>query len=528
MSVGSCIKMVAGRLRPWTAAVLMGGLLAGAACTTAPAGSSGASAAVVQDIPGCVEEQRATWTDGSVAPWVACHSRTGIIGIEGSTAINGRCTIFMAAATPDANGQTALARSRDGGRTWQRVPLPVEFSHIIGYVQADPATNRLFYKSIARMLPIGGPGFGTTNPIGYSDDEGETWHVTRIGGAANGEPDTLGDMGAIFVGPPPAGTMTSGYPNVVYTCDFSPRASAPTSNVQCWRSLDGGQSFHRPDPANATLPRATAPGCTADGYIFPNRGLVAPNGTVYLPVSRCGQWVVGVSTDAGKTFTWTAIPGAVSVMDREVLAEQERTTPGCAGSVAYAGCPEGFKQYGQSRLAMDASGTLYFIVNTHQLMLSMSKDGGRSWSEPTPMSLPGVQTVWSSIAARGPGEIGLSYLGRSEGSHDWHGYMAIVEHADDPHTRNIATARVSALDNPLMPFRCCGSQTLLVPEGSPEGGFYNLMEHGGLNFAPDGSLWATFFRDNTRDPHNTRSAAYEIVAGHMAPIGAMRREQPDK
>jgi hypothetical protein len=389
------------------------------------------------------------------------------------------------------------------------VPLPIEFWDIIGYVQVDPDTDRLFYTSFTRAF-----GF-ESNPIGYSDDDGETWHVTRIGGAGNGEPESFGDMGTIFIGPPPAGTETSGYPNVIYTCNFSPWPSSPASNVQCWRSLDGGESFQRPDPDNATLPRAGAPGCTETGYIFPNRGLVAPNGTVYLPVAWCGQWVVGVSTDAGKTFTWNEVTN--QPRDPAILADQLANLPGCAGSTGWAGCPEVFQTYGQERLAQDAKGTLYFIFNNHQLMLSISKDGGKSWTEPTPMSLPGVQTVWSSIAAQGRGRVGLSYLGKKEGSNDWHGYMAVVDNADKPRARKIATALVSAPDNPLMPYRCCGSKFLITEPMDPNYNYlgYNLFEHGGLKFAPDGSLWAAFFRDSTRDEGNTQSAAYEIVTGHM-------------
>ncbi|ONH22887.1 hypothetical protein BL253_34485 [Pseudofrankia asymbiotica] len=517
--------MAVGRRRVTVVALTAGLLAAGTATVTATVSASASSdpaaasagTAPVRDIPGCAEEQRATWTNGLPAPWEACNSRSGIQGIEGSNAVNSRGTIFQAAAVLDKDGHAGLARSRDGGKTWQRVTLPIEFWDIIGYVQVDPATNRVFYTSIARPSQTG-PGSGTTNPIGYSDDDGNTWHVTRIGGAANGEPDTLGDLGSIFIGPPPKGTKTSGYPNVVYTCNLTPQPSSPTSDAQCWRSLDGGKSFQR--PSAPTFSRATAD-CPPNGVLIPNRGVVARDGTVYLPMSECGQWVVGVSKDAGKTFTWNPIPGARNEIDQAALADQQANVPGCAGSVAFAGCPEVFQLYGQQRLALDAKGTLYFIHNKDGLRLSVSADGGKSWAESTIVSVPGVFTVWSSIVARGNGQVGLSYLGQSQGSRDWHGYMAVVERADNPRARTIATARVSAPDNPLMPYRCCGSRQMILPPGTPPQAFpYNLIEHGGLSYAPDGTLWAAFFRDSTRDPANTQSAAYEIVAGHMAPSGA--------
>jgi hypothetical protein len=473
------------------------------------------------------ERQQATWTDGSSAPWDASISRSGIQGIEGSNAVNSKGTYFQAAAVLDLNNQTGLARSRDGGASWERVTLPVEFQDIIGYVQVDPATDRLFYMSIARSFGLteGEPGYGTTNPIGYSDDDGETWHITRIGGDANGEPDTRGDLGTIFVGPPPEGTETEGYPNVVYTGNLTPKASFGP-DFQLWRSLDGGQSFHRPSVPTLTkeeCPPVQGPGgpiVQPTNILIPSRGIAGPDGTVYMPMCMCGQFAVGVSKDAGETFTWNPIPNARADRNTEILTWEQENEPGCAGSVAHAGCPEVFQLYGEERLALDANGTLYFIYNDHRLMLSMSTDGGASWTEPEAMSLPGVQTVWSSVAAQGPGRVGLCYLGRSEGKKDWHGYMAIVDNADDPNARTIATARVNASDDPLMPCRCCGSKKLETPEGSPEQTFYNLIEHGGLKFGPDGTLWAAFFRDSTRDPDNTESGAYEIVAGHMAPVGA--------
>lgn len=514
------------------AAALMAGVLVVPALTTAAFASLGSPAAKVRDIPGCIEEQRATWPDGSAAPWQACHSRSGIIGIEGSTAVSNQGTIFMAAGVPDKDGYASLARSRDGGRTWARVKLPREMWHIIAYAQMDRSTNRLFYKSILNSVPGSGPESASANPIAYSDDEGETWHVNRIGGA-DGEPGQRGDMGAIFVGPPPPGIKTSGYPNVVYSCDFHPRASASTSNVQCWRSLDGGKSFQVPDRANPTIVRATAPGCTAADYIFPNRGTVGRNGTVYLPVNRCGQWVMGVSTDAAKTFTWNEISGAHGERNDGVLADQQKNYPGCAGSVAFAGCPEIYQVYGQERLTQDANGTLYFISNYNGTRMWLSKDSGKTWTGPAALSPPGVQTVFTSIIAQGKGRLGLSYFGRKEGSQDWYGYMAIVENADNPRKRKIATASVSGDGNPLMPGRCCGSKKFRTPwmnmTGVPERsmqaivGNYNIPEHGGLSFAPDGTLWATMFRDMTRDPNDSQSADYELVAGHMAPVTASRR-----
>ncbi|MET7774165.1 sialidase family protein [Nocardia sp. NPDC005366] len=513
-------KMAVGR-RLVIAAALMAGVF------VAP--TQAAAEAPVAASPSCVEPQQATFVGGATAPWQACTSPTGIIGIEGSTAVNSRGTIFMGVSVKDAEGRAGLARSRDGGESWQRVALPLPLQDLIGSMQLDPATDRLFYTSTA---------LGTSqvsNQIGYSDDEGETWRVTQVGGHPfEGDPIiTIGDVHQMYVGPPPAGVQTSGYPNVVYYCSLTPLPSLGPF-TKCWRSFDGGNSFQPSSPVSTFSQSecdfaAMVPGVPGsntqflpDGsvtaqlpFVTPMRGVVAPDGTVYQPMNACGQYVVGTSRDAGATFTWSKVPNARIDMNTGVFADQQANFPGCRETLGFAGCPEVYKGYGSDSLAMDDNGTLYFIHSNPQLLLSVSKDGGQSWTQPETLSAPGVSTtVFSSLVARGDGELGLAYLGNSEGSKDWHGYMAVVKNADDP-SRNIATALVSNPDNPLIPYRCCGSSTGQNLDGSHTD--YNLFEYGGVNIAPDGSLWASFFRDTTRDPNNKTFALYEITGGHMYP-----------
>ncbi|MET7770830.1 sialidase family protein [Nocardia sp. NPDC005366] len=504
------------------AAALMGGVL------VAP--TQAVAEAPVSSGPGCVEPQQATFAGGATAPWQACSSPTGVIGIEGGNSINSRGTIFMGVSVKDAEGRGGIVRSRDGGESWQRVALPPPLQDLIGSLRVDPATDRLFYVSIGPSLTQLVP-----NQIGYSDDDGDTWHITQVGGhPSEGDPIfTIGDVHQMYMGSPPAGVQTSGYPNVVYYCALTPIPSFGPF-TKCWRSLDGGDSYQPTSPVGNFSQldcdwAAKVPGVPGgdtqflpDGsvtaqlpFVTPMRGVVASDGTVYQPMNACGAYMVGVSKDAGATFTWSRVPDARIDMNTGVFADQQANFPGCADTIAFAGCPEVFKGYGSDNLTMDDNGTLYFIHSNPQLLLSVSKDGGQSWTQPETLSAPGISTtVFTSVVARGDGELGLAYLGNSEGSPAWHGYMAVVKNADEP-SRTIATASISNPDNPLNPYRCCGSSSGQNLDGSST--FYNLHEYGGVSFAPDGSLWATFFRDTTRDPNNKTFALYEITGGHMYP-----------
>ncbi|MET7773459.1 sialidase family protein [Nocardia sp. NPDC005366] len=518
----SRLNLIAVGRRLVVAAALMGGVL------VAP--TQAVAEAPVSSGPGCVEAQQATFAGGASARWQACNSPTGTIGIEGGNAVNSRGTIFMGMSVKDSEGRAGLMRSRDGGESWQRVALPLPFQDLIGSMQVDTATDRLFFTSTALATSQ------ITNQIGYSDDEGETWRVTQVGGHPfEGDPFiTFGDVHQIFVGAPPAGVQTSGYPNVVYYCALTPIPSFGPF-TKCWRSLDGGNSF-QPTSPGATIGvsdcdfAAKLPGTPnsdtqigPDGtvttqvpIVHPMRGVVASDGTVYLPINACGHYVVGSSKDGGATFTWSKVPDARIDLNVAAITDEMANYPGCRETLAFAGCPEMFKGYGYDNLAMDDNGTLYFIHNNPQLLVSVSKDGGVTWTQPEPLSAPGVsRAVFSSIVARGDGELGLAYLGNSEGSNAWHGYMAVVKNADDPSRRTIATALVGNPDNPLNPYRCCGSAAGQNLDGSST--FYNLIEYNAVSYAPDGSLWASFFRDTTRDPNNLTSALYEITAGHMFP-----------
>ena len=183
-------------------------------------------------------------------------------------------------------------------------------------------------------------------------------------------------------------TSPSGYPHVVYYCantiDIAP------SNLWCYRSLDGGQSFGFtgafPDPA---LPA----GCTED---HPSRpGVAGPDGVLYFPTELCGALGVAISHDEGASWRFRPIVGT------------------------------GLEDIYTSGTAADSRGNLYFAWRGPGALpyLSTSTDGGATWNRPLMVAPPGVRAVRRvAVAVRKRGEVALSYLGTTDGAR-FNGYI---------------------------------------------------------------------------------------------------------
>src|SRR3954466_13557677 len=132
-----------------------------------------------------------------------CEHSSGAQGMEPMLAVNKRGTLFMGIATEKGlyedpgrltgANHNALLRSRDDGRSWQRVPLPGVIDASEGFPYIDPVTDRLFVTSFSSDLTRCG------QPVVYSDDEGATW--TAAAAAPGCSPATRGDWPKIFSGP---------------------------------------------------------------------------------------------------------------------------------------------------------------------------------------------------------------------------------------------------------------------------------------------------------------------------------------
>ncbi len=150
-----------------------------------------------------------------------------------------------------------------------------------------PANNRVW---IAHLL-------GGTSYIAYSDD-GTTWTRSITGpGQIHGV-----DNESIVLGPYPAVkplTAAAGsYEHAMYYC------SHEAVNAFCSRSDDGGATF---GPSRPIFPADAS--CSNHGHVK-----VGHDGTVFVPMNNTCQGTEGVSisTDAGETWHYIAVPGTVN------------------------------------------------------------------------------------------------------------------------------------------------------------------------------------------------------------------------
>jgi hypothetical protein len=289
--------------------------------------------------------------------------RTGYGSWEPTVGVNAKGAVFFSAR--NANNDPGIARSRDGGKTWQPAGPPEHRVSLDPYVWVDRATGRLFASDVDPSIQC--------SPISYSDDEGATWKTARGCGVA--------DHQSLFGGPARKGAAaTDGYPNPLYYCAIAKGATtvAPTE-AGCLRSLDGGDTWNV--TGSAFPPRVNG---TAQCGGFHGHGTVGPDGAVYLPAGWCGKPHLAISHDEGATWKQVQIS--------EIDARSHE-----AGIVA------------------DADNNLYYtwVAGDEKPYLSISRDGGKTWGKPLDINPPGVHHIdgfAASIDAGDPGRIAVVFM----------------------------------------------------------------------------------------------------------------------
>jgi hypothetical protein len=320
-------------------------------------------------------------------------------GMEPMLAVNRRGTLFMGMATDkglyeDAGrltgtAQVGLLRSRDDGRSWQRIALPGGIDASEGFPYIDPVTDRLFVTSVGVNATRCG------QPVIHSDDEGASWAVAAARPGCS--PATLGDWPKIFSGPF-KGKPPGSYPTAVYVCNFIPNILVAAS-IGCWRSDDGGDHFAFTGllpTINGLCKAGDVQGGTG-ATIVHGSGRVLANGDVVVPLTVCGYPAVVRSSDEGKTWTGIAT-GGQSVGLEDVLAGREGFVLAVTDHVW------------SENLAIDDHDNLWFAYIRDGVHLMVSRDGGRSWRQLGLVTPPGiVHAIVVSVTARGGGEVALSY-----------------------------------------------------------------------------------------------------------------------
>jgi hypothetical protein len=253
----------------------------------------------------------------------------------------------------------------------------------LGLVYPPPHTpGRVFTLDL-----VGGQG----NSLGsFSDTDGNSYLPGGNGGPVAGpDHETLGGgpYNLNSTPPPPPQVVAYGSPNAIYYCSQNIVAEA-----QCSRSDDGGQTFGPGVPIyNPTV-------CTGGihGHVK-----VAPDGTVYVPNSSCGEngGTSGVtfSVDNGLTWTQHNVSGSTSTQDPSVGIGQN--------SVG--------KPVGQT------TNTVYFgyVDGDGHPKVVHSGDRGATWSNPIDVGKPFGIThgVFPVVVAGDDNRAAFGFLGTGDG-----------------------------------------------------------------------------------------------------------------
>ncbi|HEV3473935.1 MAG TPA: sialidase family protein [Actinomycetota bacterium] len=386
--------------------------------------------------------------DGIELPTFALHP-TGHNALEPTLGVDRAGRGFLIAADPAGVPfiPSDTLRSTDGGATWQVVTPTVGGQRLHResndpYLHVDEDTGRVF---MADYLP------GCTD-LSFTDDAGQTW--TNVS-----ELCSLGDHQTMFTGRPTTST-TIGYRNVVYYCAID-GFTFVTVAASCVKSLDGGLTFVRTGEPPFRDPGPTGPGFLFNGMClgFIGHGTTGPDGTVYVPRNWCGQPFVAISKDEG--LSWRRV------------------------QVSDIGVAHGTSNLDHdSAVAVDAAGNVFYSWAGPDRLpyLTVSRDGGTTWSKPVNVAPPGLKTATLiALDAAGTGTVAMAFYGSSKngfGEGVWDGYMMSIPNAleSDP---LIYAARLNPADDPLE--GDCDSATCRA-----------AREFIDAAIAPDGSVWAPF------------------------------------
>jgi hypothetical protein len=438
---------------------------------------------------------------------VPCETYTGFGGAETRVAVTADGTVVYEPATltpglagtgfvPGAPGPRlstslqpgGLASSSDKGANWHFVkPAGVTWVPQDDQLYVDRGTGRIFYYALSpNPAPqSGGVPAQDQLPAGHahlmaSGDDGRTWTYAALTPFVESENPRFA-----AAPPPPGGAKPSGYPDVAYWCGndmlFYWVAPDVPAYRSCYRSLDGGRSwaqastlFSRPLPAHPEC-GTTEETFNADDGNYPQPG---PDGSLYVTVACGSNTFLARSTDEGATWP---------------ILRNRRGAPLTIPTT--------------DELRVDGAGNLYSVHEQGaQLLLRVSRDGGLDWSAPRGLTAPGVTSINEWYVAERGSELAVSYLAATGAATGLDGYLTV--------TRD---ARAS---NPLL-----WSATINPPghpmfDGTPPQARDDFI---GVDIAPDGTPWASFFTSCSARSTNAGCAGQQgdpqasgAVAGRLA------------
>ena len=402
--------------------------------------------------------------------------------------VSARGSVFYSPATRHTMLGCDVARSRDGGLSFQKVATPRDPQYVPqGYrppritslspaafrqlsaelapgvtlhpgLWLDDVTGRIFVTTTVK----GDYGDGSGSVVAFSDDDDESWQASRTG-------EGSWDWGKLLIGSPATeasrqALAASGYPNVLYFTATGPTLISGPNQIN-YKSMDGGVSWTR---LTDTFDRDKR-GATG----FPQRGVVTPDGAIYRP------WA-GTGAEYLPTADKSSIPVHIVCSFDEGQSWQHRELSGTRTTLLGA------------QIASDNEGTLYLAWSDSQdgqIRLTMSRDRAQTWSTPLVIRVPGV--AWTSkptLAVRAPGEIAIAYWGSDKAESTGDGWLG---KDGRPYDGYITVCRdVRAPGPTFVSARARDGSAALLPEG--ESAMSSGEYIGAPSFAPDGSVWAGF------------------------------------
>lgn len=359
-----------------------------------------------------------------------------------------------------------VLRSDDAGQSWHAV-VPEAGSHRRSgaYLYVDAHEDRVLFHTArfgATPAALGASGFDLSicdEPGGH----GATWRTRKVASKAR-------NWGKMFAGPTVAGRTNVGSPDrVTYLSAPTPFSTRirPWTRAQrqlIWRSYDGGRKWEI--AGGFDIDPSVVPGLPAGELVVFGKGVVGPDGTVYLGGRYGRRFAVAVSRDEGETWSVDMVPGSALARYRN--------------PVHYALC--GWQLLLPEPIAVDSDGNVYVLWPDRDGILhaAWSSDGASTWSRPVVVSAPSVRTTrCGAITATGSGRVGISYYGNEKGR-EYHGFLAQCREFRSSSPLFVG-GKYNEPDAPLYPKGFDRGYRRMLFGG-------NINEFLGVRFTPDGVL----------------------------------------
>lgn len=361
-----------------------------AAVTLAATALAGCLGSLPGGDPAAVGDAGSPGTSSLDAVIVGTVALPGPHASEPSIAVAQDGTVVVAAPAGSA-GPSNLAHgghlwvSRDGGETFHHAVDATRFANRGGFCSCDTdvaaAEGNLYATT---MLWTVNPAF-TANLV-RSNDQGRTWTLRHPSAS------TVQPIDRPWLSTSPDGTLFLGYARTATYTDLAlavagqqGKSPSPVGTAYLQRSEDGGRTWSAPATVAEAGPDAT--------YTVLDPVAPTPD-RVLVPLAREARGspnvahVVAVSNDGGRTFDVTPLAGPLTHFARFGFSmDANKAGDAVAAWAGPAGGPE-----------------------TREIHVRSSADGGRAWSPPRKLDLPG-NSVQPWVAVRSDGLTAVAHYG---------------------------------------------------------------------------------------------------------------------